>query len=253
MGYNEEILYGWRLHMIRKITLTALLWSAGALYTQTIAKEEVSQKQNKIAYGKILEKKEVMGYDYLKVDQNGTERWVAIAKAPVKVGDTIGYDTKTVMKHFKSKSLGKTFDEIIFANEVYLAQKSPIPTSMKAMLADKINAVEEDTPVTDFKEKPFYTVEEVHRYRKQLNGKEVAVKAKVYKVSRQIMKRDWVHLGDGTGNEQKLTDDLVFTAPHANVKAGDEVVAKAKIVVDKDFGYGYFYKVMGEKATFKEQ
>ena len=103
----------------------------------------------------------------------------------------------------------------------------------------------------DFKEKPFYTVEEVHQYRKLLNGKEVSVKAKVYKVSRQIMKRDWVHLGDGTGNERKLTDDLVFTAPKAEVKAGDEVTAKAGITVDKDFGYGYFYKVMGENATFK--
>jgi predicted heme/steroid binding protein len=241
--------------MIRTITITAALVFSGTLYAQTDTKNTTAPKeiQNKIAYGKVLEKQEVLGYDYLRVDQNGTERWVAIAKAPVKVGDTVGYDTKTIMKNFKSKTLGKVFDEIIFANEVYLPTKESVPSSMKAMLADKIEAVETEVDVKDFKEKPFYTVEEVHRYRKLLNGKEISVKAKVYKVSRQIMKRDWVHLGDGTGNEQKLTDDLVFTAPQADVKAGDEVIAKAKIVVDKDFGYGYFYKVMGEKATFKKQ
>jgi len=256
MGYNSLSIYNIREHtMIKTITMTAALVFSGTLYAQTETKSSKASKaaQKKIAYGKVLEKKEVMGYDYLRVDQNGTQRWVAIAKAPVKVGDTVGYDTKTVMKNFKSKTLDKVFDEIIFANEVYLPSKEHAPSSMKAMLAEKIEAVETEVDVKDFKEKPFYTVEEVHKYRKLLNGKEVSVKAKVYKVSRQIMKRDWVHLGDGTGSEQKLTDDLVFTAPKADVKAGDEVIAKAKIAVDKDFGYGYFYKVMGEKATFKTQ
>ncbi|MCF6205794.1 MAG: hypothetical protein L3J47_02700 [Sulfurovum sp.] len=240
--------------MILKISLTAFVLG-GVLFAQlTIAETKMHSLDKKnISYGKVLEKEEAMGYNYLKVDENGTTRWIAIAKAPVKVGDMIGYDTKTVMKDFKSKSLGKIFKEIIFANEVYLPTRSKAAGSMKAALSDKIASVAEMGNIQDFEPKPFYTVEEVHRFRKQLNGKIVTVKAKVYKVSKQIMKRDWVHLGDGTGNEQKLTDDLVFTASHANVKAGDEVVAKAKIVVDKDFGYGYFYKVMGEKATFKER
>ena len=243
--------------MIRKMILSLVLTGSTLLVASSEKSADPEPKtakpKSEISYGKVLEKKEVMGYDYLKVDQNGTQRWVAIAKAPVNVGDTIGYDTRTIMKNFKSKSLDRVFEEIVFANEVYLPTKTTVPSSMKAALSDKIEAVEEEVvDVSDFKEKPFYTVEEVHKYRKLLNGKIVSVKAKVYKVSKQIMKRDWVHLGDGTGNEQKLTDDLVFTAPNADVKAGDEVVAKATIVVDKDFGYGYFYKVMGEKATFKK-
>ena len=67
------------------------------------------------------------------------------------------------------------------------------------------------------------------------------------------MKRDWVHLGDGTGNEQQLTDDLVFTTDHTDIKAGDTVRATAKIVIDKDFGYGYFYRVMGVDAVFQKR
>ena len=87
-----------------------------------------------IYYGKVLEIQGVMGYKYLKVDENGTQHWVAIANAPVTVGDKIGYDKRTVMHDFESKSLGKTFKEIIFASDVYLPQKVQKPKSMKDIL-----------------------------------------------------------------------------------------------------------------------
>jgi len=204
-----------------------------------------------ISQGKILKIVDVMGYNYLKVDQNNTIRWVAIAKAPVKVGDIIGYDTKTIMKNFKSKQLNKTFDEIIFANSVYLSQKNNKLKTLKSSLA-LTEETHKPEPVhkKPFTEKEFYTVEEVHLYRKELNGKTIKVKAKVYKVSHSIMKRDWVHLGDGTGNEQALTDDFVVTTQQSDLQAGQEVVATSTIVIDKNFGYGYFYEVLGENASF---
>ena len=231
---------------MKRVVVLVLLMGLWGQAAESIEKEKASAH---ISYGKILQVQKVMGYAYLKVDQNGTDKWVAIANMPVEVGETIGYDDRTVMKNFKSKTLGRTFDEIIFANEVYLKQKTPQVKSLKAVLAvpEKSEKAEE-APV-----KEFYTVEEIHRYRKSLAGKTVAVKAKVYKVSHQIMKRDWVHLGDGTGNEKALTDDIVFTAKQTDVKAGDSVIAKARIVVDKDFGYGYFYPVLGEDATFTKQ
>jgi len=210
-----------------------------------------SQGQKNITYAKVLEIKEVMGYDYLKVDQNGTQCWVAIAKAPVKVGDMIGYDTNTVMKNFHSKTLNKTFNEIVFANEVYLPSK---PATLKEELMQ--HPVEKKAAVkraADFVEKAFYTVEELFRYRKNLEGKNVSVKAKVKKISHNIMKRDWVHLEDGTGSETAHTEDIVFTSEHTSVKAGENIVATGTIVIDKDFGYGYFYPVLGEKASFKVQ
>lgn len=211
-----------------------------------------SEKRSLIVYAKVLKVREVMGYDYLKVDQNGTKRWVAIAKAPVKVGDIIGYDTKTVMKHFKSKSLNRTFDEIVFANEVYLSEK---PKNMKELLElDKVKQQERTSgAVKDFVVKDLYTVEELFRYRKQLSGKKVSVKAKVRKVSHQIMKRDWVHLEDGTGKETKHTDDIVFTGENVSVEVGDSVIATGTIIIDKDFGYGYFYPVLGERAVFRRE
>ena len=230
---------------MKKILLAlALVGSFG------IAENRVDKKAE-ISYARVLEVIDVMGYDYLKVDENGSERWVAIAKAPVKVGDTVGYDTRSVMKAFKSKQLDRVFDEIVFANEVYLAQKPEQFVSLKAAVNQKPVDEKAELVDVDFVEKPSYTVEELHKFRKHLEGKQVSLSARVYKVSHDIMKRDWVHLGDGTGNEEALTDDIVFTASHTELKAGDHVVAHGKIVTDKDFGFGYFYPVLGEEATFE--
>ena len=219
----------------------------------------------KIFYGKVLEITPVMGHKYLKVDENGTSHCAAIADAPVIVGDKIGYDKRTVMKDFKSKTLDKTFKEIIFANDVYLPQKDSTPRSMKDMLGLSTKKdphagmgigmspqpKEEEKPAKPFVKKDTYTIEEVHMWRKSLDKQNITLTGTVYKVSKGIMKRDWVHLGDGTGNEKKLTDDLVFTAPTSTIKAGDKVIATGTVALDKDFGYGYFYPVIIEKSTFK--
>lgn len=224
-----------------------------------------AQTPKGIYYGKILEIKGAMGYKYLKVDENGTELWVAIANAPVAVGDRIGYDKRTVMKNFESKTLGQKFEEVIFASDVYLPQKAEKPKSMKEMLglgsAKKdphagmgkgLSPVKEEvTPSKPFVKKETYSVEEVHMWRKSLEGQTISLEGKVYKVSHQIMKLDWVHIGDGSGNEKKLTDDLVFTAASTSIKAGDKVIATGRVVVDKDFGFGYFYKVLIQDASFQ--
>ena len=232
------------------------------------AKAETTTAQaHKIYYGKILEIKPSMGYKYLKIDENGTQIWIAIANAPVAVGDKIGYDKKTMMTNFKSKTLNQEFKEIFFASDVYLPQKVQKPQSMKAMLglnsAKKdphagmgrgMPLVEEDeTAAKPFVKKDAYTVEEIHMWRKELKNQTISIKGSVFKVSKNIMKLDWVHLGDGTGNEKKLTDDLVFTASGTTLKQGDKVIAKGKVIVDKDFGYGYFYKVIIQDASFQVQ
>lgn len=206
-----------------------------------------------IYYGKILEIKSAMGYKYLKVDENGTTLWVAIANAPVNIGDKVGYDKRTIMKQFKSKTLGETFESVIFASEVYLPQKVKKAKSMREMLGlgNSKNASNPHQSTLPFVEKEFYLVEEVFMWRKSLQGKVVKVKGSIYKVSHQIMKRDWVHVGDGSGNEKRLTDDLVFTIPSTKVKEGDKVIATGTVRVDKDFGYGYFYKVILDNTSFQ--
>lgn len=226
--------------------------------------QQKAQKSEGIYYGTILEIKDAKGYTYLKINEKGKELWIAIASAPVKVGDRIGYDKRTLMRDFKSKSLNKTFKEIFFASDVALPQNVQRPKSMKEMLGlspkeqnphasmgKGMPPKEEERTATPFVQKDMYTVEEVHMWRKSLEGQAISVVASVSKVSRQIMKLDWVHLGDGTGNEKKQTNDLIFTAVNAGIETGDKVIAKGKVIVNKDFGFGYFYKVIIQDATFR--
>jgi len=234
---------------MRSILISLILLTLSSTAGESKADTKLESSKLHISFGKILQVEKVKGYTYLKVDENGIQKWVTIANLPVKKGDIIGYDNRLVMKNFKSKALGKTFDEIIFATKVYLEQKVPQVTNAKAVVAvPPKKEIVEKAPI-----KNFYTVEEIHRYRKSLAGKIVAIKAKVTKVSHQIMKRDWIHLRDGSGNEKLQTDDLVFTAKKTDVKVGEHVTAKARIVVDKDFGSGYFYPVLGEEAEFIEE
>ena len=126
-------------------------------------------------------------------------------------------------------------------------QKASLPTTLKETLESEEKPVENVPP---FVQKETYTIEEIHQWRKNLAGQTISLEATVYKVSRGIMKLDWVHLGDGSGEEKKLTDDLVFTTDSTSIKAGDRVLAKGKVIVDKDFGFGYFYKVIIQEASF---
>lgn len=254
--------------MKQKLPLLALLATLNLVYAETMKIDmhggEKNIQQAQIFYGKILEIKPAMGYKYLKIDENGTTTWVAIANAPVSVGDKIGFDKKTLMKNFKSKSLEQEFKEIYFASDVYLPQKVKAPKSMKEMLglsptkdphAEMGRGMspenEDEKPAKPYVKKDSYTVEEIHMWRNNLDKQTIILKGKVFKVSKNIMKRDWIHLGDGTGDEKKLTDDLVFTAENTSLKAGDTVIAKGKVAVNKDFGYGYFYPVIIENSSFE--
>ena len=194
-------------------------------------KDELQGKEQKpagIHYGTILEIKDVMEYKYLKINENGKEIWVAILKVPVAVGDKIGYDKKIVMRDFKSKALDQTFKEIYFSSDVYLSK-------------DNDPFVKKDT----------YTIEEIHKWRNHLKGQVISIEATVTRVLHEIMELDWVHLGDGTGNAQERTDDLTFTAKGTTIEEGNKVIATGKVEVDKDFGFGYFYRVIIQDATFK--
>ncbi len=219
-----------------------------------------NDKKQKIYYGKILSIESTMGYQYLKIQEENKELWVAIANAPVKVGDKIGYDKQTIMKDFKSKSLKRSFKEVIFASEVYLPKKDATPvkdlqdvlglnkTNNQAKLKEEISK-----PTKPFEKKAFYTIEEIYMWKDFLKDQNISVKGKISKVSKQIMKLDWVHIQDGTGDASKNNEDLVFTIKEMPFKAGESVIATGKLIRDKDFGYGYFYKVIIQESSFKKQ
>lgn len=58
------------------------------------------------------------GYTYLEVVEGGAPVWLAVAETPVKVGDKVSWEGGSVMRNFNAKSLGRTFDQIVFAGGV---------------------------------------------------------------------------------------------------------------------------------------
>lgn len=93
-----------------------------------------------------------------------------------------------------------------------------------------------------------YTVADLFAKKQELNGKIVTIKGNVVKVSDGIMGKSWIHIQDGTGGKE--TNDIVFTSSTQTATVGDHVTAKGTVAIDKDFGYGYFYSVIVEDATF---
>ena len=77
------------------------------------------------------------------------------------------------------------------------------------------------------------------------SGRTIKIKGKATKINTGIMKHNWVHIQDGTssGNDFDLT---ITTNDKANV--GDVLTFEGKISLNKDFGYGYSYKVIMEDA-----
>ncbi len=89
------------------------------------------------------------------------------------------------------------------------------------------------------------TVEAIHAERGELNGQLVTIKGKIVKVNNGVMKRNFLHLQDGSGSEG--TNDLTITSQQtANID--DEVIITGKVILDRDFGFGYIYPLIMEEA-----
>jgi len=93
---------------------------------------------------------------------------------------------------------------------------------------------------------PTKTVEQVHYEMKQLKGKKITVTGKVVKVNNGIMKRNFIHVQDGTGT--KNYDKLIVTSKQT-AKVGNKVTITGIVVLDTDFGMGYKYPLLVEKAS----
>ena len=94
------------------------------------------------------------------------------------------------------------------------------------------------------------TIQQIYSDKSSLNGKIVMTKGKVVKFNKQIMKRNWIHIQDGTGDENNF--DLVVTT-NDEVQVGDIITAEGNLSVDKDFGAGYFFSVIIEDAKIEKE
>ena len=61
---------------------------------------------------------EVASYTYVRVDEYGDKYWIAIPKQKVEIGKTYYFKGSMEMKDFRSEELDKTFDKVLFVQEL---------------------------------------------------------------------------------------------------------------------------------------
>ena len=76
-----------------------------------------TQNNNPYYEGEVVAVEQAGAYTYLEIKEK-TEKtfWVAVSSADVKIGDYVRFQMELVTKNFKSKTLGRTFAEVMFAS-----------------------------------------------------------------------------------------------------------------------------------------
>ena len=205
-----------------RLFISALLLSAGLCAAETHT-------------AKVLETLESGGYTYMKVQEERDSYWIAMTQRSVQKGESVRFEGAGWIQNFHSKTLERTFDKIMFASDPLQAERSDM-------------TVKPDVMSSKYQQKGSVTVAELFANRERYVGKKIRVRGRVTKTSAQIMKRNWLHLQDGSSF--KGADDLVFTSASELPREGTIVTAEGVLSKDIDFGYGYFYPVIVENATF---
>jgi hypothetical protein len=230
-----------------------------------------------VVRGKVVEKIDAAPYSYLKLSGPAGEVWAAVPQTNVATGTEVVIENPMAMDGFESKTLNRKFDKILFGTlggqgaPAAAAPAGMPPGAMPpggmppgamppggmppaGMAAQHAAAGAGPADVGDVKVPKATganakTVAEVHGQKAQLKEKKVTVRGKVVKSNSGIMGKNWLHLRDGSGTQEKGDNDITVTTDSA-ASVGEVVVVVGVVRLDKDFGAGYAYPVIIEEATF---
>ena len=183
-------------------------------------------------------------YTYIKAKESSGDKWMAVSRQEVQTGVVYYYDEALPMNNFHSKEIDRTFEEIFFVNSI---STSPIAQGQMGQMESHMGKVDiqQNSAINIEKEAGEITVAQIFANRGEYSGKETEIRGVVVKVNEQVMGKNWIHIQDGTSDNGNF--DLTVTSadlPNLN----DEVTMKGKIILNKDFGYGYIYEVIMEDA-----
>ncbi len=220
-------------------------------------------------FGQVVETMNSGGYTYMLLASGGQELWVAAREMKVKVGENVALRPGVMMEGFTSKTLNKTFKTIVFSDGPlagggagahgggdphggkygtgHLGAAPDPKENTTGGSKTKTPKMDRDVHVDKAPGANGYTVMELFEKRSELNLKEVALRGKVVKVSAEIMGKNWLHIQDGTGYAQNSTNDIVVTTKDLPA-VGDVVLINGTMFENKDFGSGYKYDAIIEKA-----
>ncbi|MEN8222269.1 MAG: hypothetical protein ABFR36_03330 [Acidobacteriota bacterium] len=237
--------------MITIMIITLFIFS-----TSVTAQPGKVKKDSKIHSGKLLQMFKSGGYTYLEYESDGKKFWAASKMVVANAGNIIEFRDPLVMKGFYSKTLKKKFDLIYFAGLVKAVGKTGPPpmSSMQSMMGHKKMGSDKKVitikPGSVKRADKGVIVSECFAKKKELEGKEIILRAIVVKVSMKIKGRNWVHIRDGSGAAG--SNDITFTTKEI-LSPGDQIKVKGKLVLNKDIGSGYVFPVFMEDPEITKE
>jgi hypothetical protein len=195
--------------------------------------------------GKLLERIDASPYSYLKIKSDKGEVWAAVPETKIEKGAEVTVFNAMQMDNFESKTLKRKFD-VVFFGTMDAPAAAPNP-AMQHATAAKGPADAPDVKVDKAAGSDARTVAEIHAQKTTLKDKSVTVRGKVVKFTSEVMKKNWIHLRDGSGDASKADNDITITT-QGTAKVGDVVLVKGVVRINKDFGAGYTYAVIVEDA-----
>jgi hypothetical protein len=214
--------------------------------------------------GKVLERIDAGTYSYLRLDTLGGEQWAAVPKCELKAGDSAVVSHAMSMDGFESKTLQRKFEHIVFGTLDGAGASAPPATAggKPSPHGDMANphAMAQATPPADLGPIKVsratglgaLTVAELFAKKAEMRDKQVRVHGKVVKVLPGIMGKNWMHVRDGSGSDEKKDNDLTVTTDDV-ATVGSVVLVEGKVHTDKDLGAGYSFSVIVEDAKVTKE
>ena len=205
-----------------------------------------NQTESEFTNVTVKEVEQVAAYTYLLVKGKGPEYWVAVPSMKAQPGEKYKYQGGMLMEDFYSKDLDRTFEKVIFLDAIF-SEETMVPHTEN--LTPGSQAIIEKSNVSIEKVDGVISISALFADPASYEGKTIRVRGEVTKFNQAIMKKNWAHLQDGTEFNGKfdltLTSDEIFMV-------GSVVTVEGVLALNMDFGYGYSYEILLEKATAVE-
>ena len=193
-------------------------------------------------YGRVVETMDAPPYTYVLLDTGKQKIWAAGPITKLKIGDDVSVSTDMPMQHFHSNTLKRDFDVVYFSNRIAIGGKSAALDSMNPHHG--MNLKTEDASLAKInKAKNGKTIAEIYAQKAKLSGKRVRVRGKVMKYTSNVLGKNWLHIQDGSSQQQLVVLTKDKTDP------GAVVVAEGTLTLNKDNGIGHVYAVALVEAS----
>ena len=184
-------------------------------------------------------------YVYLNVSEGEREFWVAVIKQDIVVGETYIFKGGLLKTNFESKEYNRLFEEIYLVTSLVHQHGSEGPSSNGALVEEKEgNDKPVDYEIEKVEVEGSMKIADLVADPKKYEGQTVQLSGVCVKVNARIMKRNWIHLKDGSMDDYDMivTSDLF-------VPEGTTVTMRGVVALNKDFGAGYKYELIVEEGV----